>query len=593
MGNTYLRHRRQLEQQVKDLKQKSAWYSVTRFVLMGLIAFLVYQALNGDFWLWPLLVFLGLAVFLVLVKKHDALKQALALRRAQVEETEQEQAYLEGVLPQRYGAGQGFINPQHNFSNDLDVFGEQSLYHHLNRTFTQRGQEKLARYLAQQEKPADLMAQQKAHKELSQMPEWCLQFRAYGALGEDDPLLEKKLSHWLQRQSRPGFLTHPFLLIPFASVCILLLLHWLWQPTAPHFYWFLYAFLGNVGITFLSARKITEQYKALNNLSKPLFGISRLLAHLENQAFKNAYWQKLLAPIQNAKSAPSKSLRRLGKIVNAFDQLNNPVALFFLNGLMHYHLHSLRKLQKWKTQNQTQVGQWLQILAEAEAQVSLATYAANHPNFNYPQFLEQPGFKADEMGHPLLSEKKAVCNCMQVESWRYAILTGSNMSGKSTFLKTVGLNLLLSQLGLPVFAKRLEVYPFRLFTSMKLVDSISKEESYFQAEVLRLKHIKEALQKGDYAFLLLDEILRGTNSEDKKHGTRLFMEQLSKIPHFGILATHDVDITDLSQEQPQVFTNLYFESKVENGELLFDYQLRPGVCTTPNATDLMKSYGII
>jgi DNA mismatch repair ATPase MutS len=256
-------------------------------------------------------------------------------------------------------------------------------------------------------------------------------------------------------------------------------------------------------------------------------------------------------------------------------------------------LHALNRLTKWKKSNKAEIKSWLKAVSEMEAQVSMATYAANHPQYKYPQISASPCFEALSLGHPLISENKAVCNNLNIDQWRYAILTGSNMSGKSTFLKTVGLNILLAQMGLPVFAKALTLYPFRLLTSMKLVDSISKEESYFQAEVLRLKRIKESIGAKRPAFLLLDEILRGTNSEDKRLGTRKFMEQLKTGNDFGILATHDIDVAQLSEKHPQIFRALYFESKVVNSQLTFDYKLREGVCTTPNATDLMRSYGII
>mgnify|MGYP000521085742 CR=1 FL=1 len=591
--NTYALLNQQLAQSKKLLKSKNKGFSLVRLVVALFGLWCLYQAVISTFWLWPFLAFCSLVFFLFLVKKHDGLKKELSLTEAKIEMVVIELGYLKGNLPTQFEQGAEFVESAHGFAHDLDLFGVQSFFHHINRTFTLRGKLNLAEKLKHEDLPTSVAEQQKALKELANLPEWCIGFRARGHLLEDDQQLNQKLANWLKRTTSLTFLSHPLLLIPLASLAILLLLHWLWQPTLQHFYWFFYSFLGNLVITFSSAKAISRQYKALNNLAKPLFGISHLLKHLEQQRFKSGFLQRWLNPLQESGQSPSQSLYKLGKIVNAFDQLNNPVALLFLNGLMHYHLHSLRKLQQWKQNHQTQLGHWLAILAELEAQVSMATYAANHPQFSYPQILEEPGFRAEALGHPLLSADKAVCNHLELKDWRYGILTGSNMSGKSTFLKTVGLSLVMAQIGLPVFARTLAVFPFRIFTSMKLVDSITKEESYFQAEVLRLRYIKEQLQAPRPAFILLDEILRGTNSDDKKHGTQLFMEQLMAVPHYGLLATHDIDIAELSESHPSVFTALYFESKVVQGKLVFDYKLRKGVCTTPNATDLMRSYGII
>ena len=167
------------------------------------------------------------------------------------------------------------------------------------------------------------------------------------------------------------------------------------------------------------------------------------------------------------------------------------------------------------------------------------------------------------------------------------------MSGKSTFLRTIGVNMVLMKLGMPVCAEEFSAYPFRLLTSMKLVDSLDKDESYFQAEVIRLKRIKQVLEDTEPCLVLLDEILRGTNSDDKRTGTRLFMERIGSYNAMGVIATHDIDIAELANQNPEVFNAKYFESKVIAGELKFDYKLRDGVCTTPNATDLMRSQGII
>jgi DNA mismatch repair ATPase MutS len=224
---------------------------------------------------------------------------------------------------------------------------------------------------------------------------------------------------------------------------------------------------------------------------------------------------------------------------------------------------------------------------------SYANYIQNHPQYSWPQKTKAPTLIAKEMSHPLLPAEQSVSNSYSFNDFRQMILTGSNMSGKSTFLRTIGLNLVLAKRGLTVAAKEFAFYPFQVLSSMNPSDNIHENTSYFQAEIIRLKGLLDSINQENTSLLLLDEILRGTNSQDKKEGTRLFLEKIANLNCIGIVATHDVDISNLRQESSDIFAAYYFESTVEGGELKFDYKLREGVCLTPNATSLMRNYGII
>ena len=197
------------------------------------------------------------------------------------------------------------------------------------------------------------------------------------------------------------------------------------------------------------------------------------------------------------------------------------------------------------------------------------------------------------MGHPFINANVRVTNSLAFKDFQLVILTGSNMAGKSTFLRTIGINLILTKLGLPVCADRFNTRAYQLLTSMKPQDSLAGNESYFQAEVNRLRKLVDLMQSETKSFVLLDEILRGTNSQDKRNGTMAFLQKIKHYNIVGIIATHDIEITDLTAKEPSTFSNKFFESQLKNDELHFDYKLRNGVCETPNASDLMRIKGII
>lgn len=578
---------------LKRLKNQTHQFAWLRFFSLLIGSYFIYKFIETETWYYLLAGLLFVVLFFYFVSRHLTLKADLKYQRAYLNEIEMELNYLRGSLPHVGLAGAEYISQQHYFTHDLDVFGEQSLYHHLNRCFSAPGRQVLA---AEFERPGqqNIEEQQEWIRELSAKVKWMLAFRTTGRMGEGIDEVNNRMRAWLNREVKRSWTRSPLLLYTLAAIAMGLLVNFALHPSTDNFLYLNFSVLFNLAFTFRQFKTIKSEYENLNYVSKPLSILSKIVLLVEGEDFKSRYAQKLLRPIKGESgNASSKALQSLSKIVAAMEQINNVVVLVFLNGLFLFHLHTLNRLLHWKSKFKGKLLRWLELINRLEADVSKAGYAANHAHFTYPEIAEEPHFEAYDLAHPLIANTKAISNSLKIEGWRYAILTGSNMSGKSTFLKTLGLSILMAQMGLPVFARRLNVYPFKLLTSMKLVDSISREESYFQAEVLRLKAIKDEIAAGNPAFLLLDEILRGTNSDDKRSGTRQFMQNLAQSKAWGFLATHDTDISDLSGAQPKIFKPLYFESKVEAGQLQFDYKLREGVCATPNATQLMRDYGII
>ena len=529
--------------------------------------------------------------FVTVLFRHLKLRSHIRNLTNIIQINKNEEGYLKGDLS-HFDGGQHWVNGDHLYSNDLDLFGNHSLFQHVNRTVTLSGKNKLAESFLSDEVAA-IEEKQEAVGELSQKVHWRQEF-AVGGMGiEENPFLKKAMDKWLKEDSAKSFFTSPYLLYPLAALTLGLLVYWLLYPSLQSFSRLSYAFMLNLFVVFSQFKSIKKEYEQLNKISKTLSLYSRLLKHIEHESFESKQLKELKGRLKTKGLPASVSLKKLSKLLDGFDQVNNVVALLLTNGLYHYHLHVLRGLYHWKKNQGEGIYEWLEVVAEFDQLCSKANFAYNHPEYIYPKIKSEKGFEAEGMGHPLIAAGLRVDNNIAFDDFKYVILTGSNMSGKSTFLRTIGVNMVLMNMGMPVCAKRFAAYPYRLLTSMKLVDSLDKDESYFQAEVIRLKRIKDILETQEPCLVLLDEILRGTNSDDKRNGTRLFMERIAAYNAMGVIATHDIDIAELANHNAEVFNAKYFESKVVAGELTFDYKLRDGVCTTPNATDLMRAQGII
>ncbi len=591
LSNFYRGRVEQFTEQLKQSRKKDRAYSAFRFLLILLAVFAGYLYLSES---WSGFFYIALAfviAFVAVLFRHLKLRRHIADIKNYIQINQNEQKYLAGNLS-AFDGGAEWVKGEHLFSNDLDLFGNHSLFQHLNRTVTLGGKMNLAQELLG-EKSENIPAKQDAVKELTPDVDWRQGFMVAARDIEENPYLKATLENWLNKDTDKSKVATPWLLYPLAALAIVLLINWLIFPGLQSFNWFSYAFGLNLLLVFSQFKFVKKEYDKLNKISKSLTLYSLLLQHIEEREFKSTELQNLNVRLESSSVKASTVLGKLSKLLDGFDQMSNVVALIFTNGLYHYHLHVLHGLYKWKKNHGYAIYEWLDVVAEFDQLVSKANYAYNHPEFSYPAAADEEVFAATQLGHPMIDATKRVNNDLDFSDFRYAVLTGSNMSGKSTFLRSIGVNLVLMKAGLPVCAAEMTAHPFTLLSSMKVVDSLDKDESYFQAEVIRLKRIQNVLNEGKPCLLLLDEILRGTNSDDKRNGTRLYMEKIAGNNAIGVIATHDIDIADLAQKQSGVFKALYFESKVKDGELLFDYKLREGICTTPNATDLMRAQGII
>jgi DNA mismatch repair ATPase MutS len=317
---------------------------------------------------------------------------------------------------------------------------------------------------------------------------------------------------------------------------------------------------------------------------------------IETALYKSEYLAELQKKIiiPHEQSA-SKAIHQLATILKYMDSNLNLLVSVILNGMFMFNLHLLLKVEKWKKDNSEKVPDWFETIATFDALTSLANFAYNQSNFTFPKKLDDDfSFKAENLGHPLIQQEKRVVNNLDINGWnQFAIITGANMSGKSTFLRTIGVNYILAMTGAPVCASNLEFYPVQIHSSIRTNDSLARNESYFYAELKRLKQIIDELESGKRKFILLDEILKGTNSKDKQAGSFALIEQLLRYKSVGMFATHDLALGDLANQYPDHVNNLCFEIHISGDEMKIDYILHKGVCKNLNATYLMKNMGIL
>ena len=345
-------------------------------------------------------------------------------------------------------------------------------------------------------------------------------------------------------------------------------------------------------VAFSQAKFIKNELRYSDNITNTFKSYGFLFEQIENKDFSSKKLNDLKNSLANSNGKVSEAIKQLSNIYSQLENISNPFGAIFFNALFLYHVHALYKLKIWKQQHAENIDQWISILGKFEALNSLSNFSYNEPDYAFPALNSEEKIEFKELSHPLLPSNSRVNNDITYNSYRYIILTGSNMSGKSTFLRSLGVNMVLAQAGAPVCASKANIQPMPILVSMRVNDSLGEGESFFFAEVKRLKQLMELAEK-ETSFVLLDEILRGTNSDDKRTGTVEVIKSIIAKNAFGAIATHDLKVCDTAVDYPQILSNKCFEVEIENNELVFDYKLREGVCKNKSATFLMKKMKVI
>jgi len=528
-------------------------------------------------------------LFLVLVKKHANLFKEKTHFENLVKINTAELKYLEGDffhLPD----GKRFIDPHHPFSHDLDIFGPGSLYQYINRCNTHSGQKKLANLLSHPvNERKSILENQEAIKELAPNIEFRQHFQASGTEAEEQSGDTKQLLTWLKQ--RPFLPVKPWLgtiLFIVPALTIASLIGSLFFPLVKILLFSL--IITQWIIAGLYLKKVNVFHDYISRKKNILRKYSLLLFYLEREKFTSP---KLLHLATNAHEAHA-NVNKLASLVGLLDARTNALMTFLVNSFLMYDMQCVYRLEKWKEQNAEALPKWIDAITEAEVLNSFATFYYNNPSFCFSEINDRREITAIKLAHPLLNEKERVPNDLTLgPDPSVAIITGANMAGKSTFLRTLGTNVVLALNGAPVCAETFTCPLIEIRSGMRTADSLKDHQSYFFAELNRLKGIMDDLRGNKPLLILLDEILKGTNSNDKQAGSIALVKQLLPYQSITIIATHDLALGDLQNEYPKQVVNYCFEANIENDQLSFDYRLKKGLAQRMNASFLMKKMGII
>lgn len=563
-------------------------------VILGGGAALFYSFQTNSISLVFAITFVIVLLFAFLINRQSQLeaKRDAKLAFLQVNENE---IMLKEKRETVYSVGESFDDEKHPYVSDLDIFGEKSLFALVNRCATSLGIQILSNWLKEGGSKKDIEERQEAVAEIANDLDWGQQFQSRMIFNLSEKIDAKSfLSRYFQDSSLTFGNKLMGLYVPIAPIVLLLAVVFsifispIWNVVVGigvfHLCW-----------TLALAGKVSAFSNKIDRVGRILARYAEGLSLIELQDFKSVKNKSLQEQLSIADKSLSKVVKELANLIDKLDTRNNVLIGVLLNILMLWDFRYVSKLVRWKNNYADKALLAFDVIAEFEALNSLATLKRNHPQWTMPIILNDPltdKIIAKGIGHPLLAQSKSVVNDYTNEQHLIALITGSNMAGKSTFLRTFGINAVLAYAGAVVCADDFKLPIYHLVTYMRIKDSLNESTSTFKAELDRMKFILDTVSKDQHSYFLIDEMLRGTNSVDKYLGSRAIIRKLVSNEGKGMVATHDLQLASLEKENPGKVQNYHFDIQVREGEMLFDYKLKNGECTIFNASMLLKGIGI-
>ncbi len=578
------------------LQKQSDRISMFRLLLIIGLLIIVYQLFKLNEIVGSLAIVAGILAFYYLVKHHEKIDAEIDLKQTTLAVIENELVCLKGISGVYYD-GQEYAKPTHTFSDDLDIFGGGSLFHLINRAKSKAGNDALAAQLLGEKTVFSIIEKQAAAKEIATKTDWRLSFFASMFRISTE---ERGVSDVLNKiQSPPALRFEAFIAI-YAKT-----LPFLWLGVLASAFFVSPSFAGycvgalaliNFRLTGLNKKHTEVYFNTVSGAGRLMekFGVATGLIAQEN-------WEANILKTAHARLPISKLTTKnpiddFVVILKKLDMRHNMLASLFLTVASPFQPVQLIKLRVWLKENPAFFEKIFDVIGTFELYASIGNLHFNKPEWCFPEINTQEKFslQGTALGHPLINTANVVSNDFVFDQHnRLTLITGSNMSGKSTFLRTVGLNIVLAYAGCPVFAKQMNVsMGIKLICYMRIKDSIQQNASTFKAEIERIKLVLAAMNANKNSLFLIDEMLRGTNSEDKLAGSMALLEKIVASNAYAMVATHDLRMTEISEKYPKTVKNYYFEYATENGELLFDYLIKEGVCKSFNASLLLKSIGL-
>lgn len=577
----------------RRLRRRGRMLAVMRLVsFLVCVGAVIYLALtDGAWWPWCTVSVLSLMCYLVLRNVDDVnslrIKAFSNICRVYVKE----QKWLDGDF-EGFDDGGRFVNPNHEYTYDMDVFGSQSIYQRMCRCVTSGGADELAEILSScalgSGVKVEIDRRRDAVEEMVDKVDWRVEFMSYGQENVMDTSGILRSLNMLRSMKIGSFISQRWtFVVAWAAIvsfytCVMLSVLSLVSVSAT--VWFgILLMVSTLILTSGPLRRMSRDISNLHGQLKAYIQLVNVILKLEPiSAYNRRTWSTLTADGVGALD----SFRELDYILDAIARRNNVIGMLLVNMLFLNDFFLLRRILKWQKRCAPNVESWIEAVSDIDAWVSMATFCYNNPQMASPEIIDGGGvsLRAKEMSHPFLGSS-GVTNDFTIEDGNFYIITGANMAGKSTFLRSLGVNYILAMAGMPVFAEHFAVSVFGLFSSMRTSDNLANGVSYFNAELLRLRQLLECCKSRRGTLIILDEILKGTNSLDKLSGSRMFLESVSRLDVSGVVATHDLELSRMADTHP-AFHNFCFEIGVAD-EITYSYKIAPGVAVNQNATYLL------
>jgi ABC-type Na+ transport system ATPase subunit NatA len=590
--NSYQEQLSKQQQILARLLKRRSVFGWLRLLTVVATFFICYYAFGQSILAGSLLLLAGIALFLFEISKDVDNNKEIEATQTLIAINEEELAVLQYNYATRFDGAQ-YLPPDHSFGGDLDVFGKFSLYQFINRGYSEQGRGLLAHDFLHAVAVDEIGQRHEAIKELAPQLEWRQNLQSLSVQTPVTIATQHKIEQWLQSKEEAFTASYWKFLLPLYSLAtmsmVVAAIFGYLSSSQFGFIFLLLFFFSSV-----LSRKPTKIYFHLSGVVKEVSTLKTLISWIEGKTFASSLlsgWQHSIAHDTKA----SVEIKKLEEVLNRFELRLNVFVFIFLNSLFLWDVWQMRTLNEWRRRNKAMLPQCFDLIAKFEVINSLTVLHFNQPAWCLPTFKNDYfSFEGKDLGHPLIPGKQRVVSDFAMNGkGQIALITGSNMAGKSTFLRSLGVNTILAQMGAPACATALQLSRVELICSMRISDNLAENTSTFYAELKKLKTVIDAANLHRPVFILLDEILRGTNSLDRHIGSKALIRQLVKQDAVAVIATHDLELANIKDTLPNAIDNYHFDVQVANGdELYFDYKLKEGVCTSLNASILMRKIGI-
>lgn len=588
---------------LSEVLNRASLLRLSIFVISAilLIYLFSYGLITPVYFVFPL----SILCFNAALKYHDKIaylkRHTAFLKKINEAEILRENANLEG-----FDSGDKFIDPEHPYTSDLDIFGQHSIFQLVNRTTTESGTLRLSEWLSRPAPEKEIQERQKAIKELSPKLAWRQDFQASGMHFQNK---ESDYAHLLEWVEKPvQLLKYSRILTAVAIILPVLLL------LSVYFFFanlesedviiylsliILFLIINNMIIRKLRPLAEDIVITSTRNL-KTLRGYQALVKQIESERFSSKKLSELQSVLKKGNYSAYKEIKRLCSTLDFSQQrpikklpIGGNGGYVLLNSFLLLDIHVIIETEKWKTKNKAFLKLWAEVVSEFEVVNSFTGFSYSNPTYAFPEITEKNNYvHFESLGHPLIISEERICNDFHSEGpGDVVMITGSNMAGKSTFLRAVGVNIVLALAGAPCCSTNAKISNLKLFSSMRTEDNLKRGISSFYAELNRIEKMLKQIKSNNNVFFLLDEMFKGTNSQDRHRGGFSFINQISKLKTSGVIATHDIELAKLAGNEMLV-TNYSFNSEMKGDTMFFNYELQPGICSDFNASVLMEKSGI-